>query len=44
VVAGLVTPDLYIARPSDDLLEARQAAKKVAVMPEPAAARVKAHR
>ncbi|MGQ0849551.1 MAG: PEP/pyruvate-binding domain-containing protein [Actinomycetota bacterium] len=34
VVAGLVSPDLYIATPSGDLLEARQGTKKVAVIPD----------
>jgi pyruvate,water dikinase len=34
VVAGLVTPDLYIATPSGDLLEAHQGEKQVAVMPD----------
>jgi pyruvate,water dikinase len=34
VVAGLVSPDLYIASPSGDLLGARQGRKKVAVMPD----------
>lgn len=34
VVAGLVSPDLYIATPSGDLLEARRGTKKVAVMPD----------
>lgn len=34
VVAGLVSPDVYIARPSGDLLEARQGTKRVAVMPD----------
>jgi len=34
VVAGLVSPDLYIATPSGDLLEARQGTKKFAVIPD----------
>ena len=34
VVAGLVNPDLYIATPSGDLLEAHRGTKKVAVMPD----------
>jgi pyruvate,water dikinase len=34
VVAGLVNPDLYIARPTGDLLEARQGTTNVAVMPD----------
>jgi pyruvate,water dikinase len=34
VVAGLVTPDVYVATPSGDLLEARQGTKKVAVIPD----------
>ncbi|MGH8948259.1 MAG: PEP/pyruvate-binding domain-containing protein, partial [Acidimicrobiia bacterium] len=34
VVAGLVSPDFYIATPSGDLLEARRGTKKVAVMPD----------
>jgi pyruvate,water dikinase len=34
VVAGLVSPDLYVATPSGDLLEARHGLKKVAVMPD----------
>jgi pyruvate,water dikinase len=34
VVAGLVSPDLYIATPSGVLLEARQGTKKVAVIPD----------
>ena len=35
VVAGLVNPDLYIATPSGDLLEAHRGTKKVSVMPDP---------
>ena len=35
VVAGLVSPDLYIATPSGELLEARRGTKKVAVIPDP---------
>ena len=35
VVSGLVTPDLYIATPSGDLLEARRGTKRVAVIPDP---------
>lgn len=34
VVAGLVTPDHYVVRPSGDLLEASQGTKKVAVVPD----------
>ena len=34
VVAGLVNPDLYIATPSGDLLEAHRGIKNVAVMPD----------
>ncbi|MET0696986.1 MAG: PEP/pyruvate-binding domain-containing protein [Acidimicrobiia bacterium] len=35
VVAGLVSPDLYIATPSGGLLEARRGTKRVAVIPDP---------
>jgi pyruvate,water dikinase len=35
VVAGLVSPDHYVASPSGIILEARQGTKKVAVMPDP---------
>jgi pyruvate,water dikinase len=34
VVAGLVSPDLYITTPSGDLLEAHQGTKTVAVLPD----------
>jgi pyruvate,water dikinase len=34
VVAGLVSPDLYISTPSGDLLEAHQGTKKVVVIPD----------
>ena len=34
VVDGLVNPDLYVARPSGDLLEAHQGTKKIAVQPD----------
>lgn len=34
VVSGLVDPDLYIASPSGDLLEARLGTKRMAVLPE----------
>jgi pyruvate,water dikinase len=34
VVAGLVSPDHYIATPSGDLLEAREGTKTVAVIPD----------
>lgn len=34
VVAGLVSPDLYITTPSGDLLEARPGTKTVAVVPD----------
>jgi pyruvate,water dikinase len=34
VVAGLVSPDHYIATPSGDLIEAREGTKTVAVIPD----------